>query len=101
MGIFGNLFDFNRDGKVDLFEMEAGLQMTASSRKEAIMLTGDDTFYTGDDYEDEEDELEAIEDDLLAEGIDLDDLDDMDEEELDEMIEELGYDSDDYDSDDF
>lgn len=46
MGIFDRPpFDFNGDGKTDAFEMLAGMQMTASSRKEAIDLTGDDTFY--------------------------------------------------------
>ena len=65
MGFFDRpLFDFNGDGKVDGFETYVGLQMMASSRQEAIALTGDDAFYTGsdtiedagldpDDYEDE------------------------------------------------
>lgn len=58
MGFFDRpLFDFNGDGKTDAFEMMAGIQMTASSRREAIDLTGDDTFYVGDD------ELDEAEDD--------------------------------------
>ena len=58
MGFFDRpLFDFNGDGKTDAFEMMAGIQMTASSRREAIDLTGDDTFYVGDD------ELDETEDD--------------------------------------
>ena len=58
MGFFDRpLFDFNGDGKTDAFEMMAGIQMTASSRREAIDLTGDDTFYVGDD------ELDEVEDD--------------------------------------
>lgn len=57
MGFFDRpLFDFNGDGKTDAFEMMAGIQMTASSRREAIDLTGDDTFYVGDDELDEDDE---------------------------------------------
>lgn len=62
MGFFDRpLFDFNGDGKTDGFEMFVGMQMTASSRKEAIDLTGDDSFYMGsdeleDDEFDEEDE---------------------------------------------
>ena len=59
MGFFDRpLFDFNGDGKTDAFEMMAGIQMTASSRREAIDLTGDDTFYAGDDdlEEDEKDD---------------------------------------------
>ena len=55
MGFFDRpLFDFNGDGKTDAFEMMAGIQMTASSRREAIDLTGDDTFYVGDDELDED-----------------------------------------------
>ena len=55
MGFFDRpLFDFNGDGKTDAFEMMSGIQMTASSRREAIDLTGDDTFYVGDDELDED-----------------------------------------------
>lgn len=50
-------FDFNGDGKEDIFETMVGLQMTASSRREAIELTGDDTFYIGDDSIDDEDDF--------------------------------------------
>ena len=57
MGFFERpLFDFNGDGKTDAFEMMAGIQMTASSRREAIDLTGDDTFYVGDDELDEDED---------------------------------------------
>ena len=54
-------FDFNGDGKTDAFEAEVELQMMASSRQEAIALTGDDTFYTGSDsLEEDEDELTDV-----------------------------------------
>ena len=57
MGFFERpLFDFNGDGKTDAFEMMSGIQMTASSRREAIDLTGDDTFYVGDDELDEDED---------------------------------------------
>lgn len=57
MGFFDRpLFDFNGDGKTDALEMMAGIQMTASSRREAIDLTGDDTFYVGDDELDEDED---------------------------------------------
>ena len=50
MGFFDrDLFDFDGDGRTDAFEAEIELQMMASSREEAIRLTGDDTFYTGSD----------------------------------------------------
>ena len=62
MGFFDRpLFDFNGDGKIDGFETYVGLQMMASSRQEAIALTGDDTFYTGSDsLEEDEDELADV-----------------------------------------
>ena len=37
-----------------IFEMLAGMQMMACSRGEAINLTGDDSFYTGNDELEEE-----------------------------------------------
>ncbi len=52
MGLFdGKLFDFNGDGKEDPFEGFMGLQMMAGSREEAIDVTGDDTFYFGNDVD--------------------------------------------------
>ena len=67
-------------------------QMTASSRQEAIDLTGDDTFYLGTDSLEDEDE-----DDLELYGLDRDELDMMDEDERREALEEAGLDPDDYD----
>ena len=95
MGFFDRpLFDFNGDGKEDEFETFVGMQMMASSRQEAIDLTGDDTFYTGSDMLDEEDDLE---DELELAGLDIDDLADMDEDERREALEDAGLDPDDYD----
>lgn len=93
MGFFDRLlFDFNGDGQTDFMEWSIGMQMTASSRQEAIDLTGDDTFYLGtDSLEDEE------EDDLELYGLDRDELDMMDEDERREALEEAGLDPDDYD----
>ena len=97
MGFFDRpLFDFNGDGKEDAFETFAGLQMMASSREEAIRLTGDDTFYTGSDTLEEEDEDELI-DELEMAGLDVDELADMDEDERREALEDAGLDPDDYD----
>lgn len=77
MGFFDrDLFDFNGDGKVDGFDTYVGTQMMASSRQEAIALTGDDAFYTGGDTLDDEEDLE---DELEMAGLDIDDLADMDE----------------------
>lgn len=77
-----DLFDFNGDGEVDFSEMHMGLQMMASSRQEAIDLTGDDTFYCGDDdledsseYEDDWDDDDWDDDDWDDEDDDCDDDD--------------------------
>lgn len=95
MGFFDRpLFDFNGDGKEDAFETFAGLQMMASSRQEAIDLTGDDTFYMGSDTVDEVDEFEE---ELDMAGLDYDDLADMDEDERREALEDAGLDPDDFD----
>lgn len=95
MGFFDRpLFDFNGDGKVDGFETYVGLQIMASSRQEAIALTGDDAFYTGRDDLEKDDELI---DELEMAGLDLDELADMDEDERREAIEDAGLDPDDYD----
>lgn len=83
MGFFDRpLFDFNGDGETDFMEWSIGMQMTASSRQEAIDLTGDDAFYPGSDTleEYEDDELELV-----------------DEDERREILEEAGLDPDDYD----
>lgn len=73
MGFFDRpLFDFNGDGKQDGFETFVGMQMMASSRQEALDLTGDDTFYMGSDSLDEE--IQELED----AGLDYDDLEMMD-----------------------
>lgn len=99
MGFFDRpLFDFNGDGKQDGFETFVGMQMMASSRQEALDLTGDDTFYMGSDSLDEEDEeIEELED----AGLDYDDLEMMDEDERREALEDAGLDPDDYDFYDF
>ena len=96
MGFFDrNVFEFNGDGKIDAFEADAGLQMMAGSRQEAIALTGDDTFYTGSDsLEEDEDELT---DELEMAGLDVDELEYMDEDERREALEDAGLDPDDYD----
>ena len=96
MGFFDrDLFDFDGDGRTDAFEAEVELQMMASSREEAIRLTGDDTFYTGSDsLEEDEDELA---DELEMAGLDIDELEYMDEDERREALEDAGLDPDDYD----
>lgn len=87
MGLFdGPLFDFNGDGKTDMFETFVEMQMMAESRQEAIDLTGDDTFYI------ETDEIEE----LKEAGLDYDELDMMDEDERREALEDAGLDPDEF-----
>ncbi len=87
MGLFdGPLFDFNGDGKTDMFETFVEMQMMAESRQEAIDLTGDDTFYIGTD------EIEE----LKEAGLDYDELDMMDEDERREALEDAGLDPDEF-----
>ena len=91
MGFFDPLFDFNGDGKEDFDETMLGMQMMASSRREAIELTGDDTFYTGDDELDEE-----VQDELTNAGLDYYELAEMDEDERREALEDAGLDPDEF-----
>lgn len=93
MGVFDRpLFDFNGDGKTDFMEWSVGMQMTASSRQEAIDLTGDDTFYPGSDT------LEEDDDELDLYGLDRDDLEMMDEEDMRIDLEDAGLEPDNYDN---
>ena len=92
MGVFDRpLFDFNGDGKTDFMEWSVGMQMTASSRQEAIDLTGDDTFYPGSDT------LEEDDDELDLYGLDRDDLEMMDGEDRRIYLEDAGLEPDNYD----
>jgi len=81
-GIFGNMFDLNRDGKMSAFERAAELQfidfVTKSSTKNDIW---------------DDDELTELE---LA-GIDPEELEYMDDEERREILEAAGLDPDEYD----
>lgn len=80
------LFDFNGDGKTDMFETFVGMQMMAQSSQEAIDLTGEKAFYVGVD------EIEELEE----AGLDYDELEMMDEEERREALEEAGLDPDEF-----
>ena len=74
MGFFHDgPYDLNGNGIEDGMETFVGMQMFAGSRQEAIDLTGDDTFYTGDD------DLEDNDNGFHDEFDDIDDYDDADE----------------------
>ena len=87
-GIFGNMFDLNRDGKMSVFERAAELQFIDSVTKNG---TRNNTWDDEDDWDD--DELTELE---LA-GIDPEELEYMDDEERREILEEAGLDPDEYD----
>ena len=72
-GLFGGLFDFNHDGKLDGFERAAEFG--------AIMDILDDC---------KQDEIEEA-------GLDLDELEMMDEDERREAFEDAGLNPDDFD----
>lgn len=74
MGLFdGGPYDLDGDGIETDMESFVEMQMLAGSRQEAIDLTGDDSFYCGDDPKDDEDNG------FHDEFDDTDDYDDADE----------------------
>ncbi len=76
-GIFGNMFDMNRDGKMDSFERAMELNFLQSFEDETMS-------------DDMKTELELA-------GIDPVDLEFMTAEERREVLEEAGLDADDFD----
>lgn len=72
-GIFGSLFDFNGDGKMDVFERTAEFAFLDEITKE-----------------DQRTEFEMS-------GLDADELEFMDADERREILEDAGLDPDDYD----
>lgn len=92
-GFFGNLFDFNRDGKLDSFERAADFAAFASldsendDNKEATSEITDKKATFGD----------FSDDDFLEDDLDYDELSYMDEDERNELLEDAGLDPDDFD----
>lgn len=91
-GIFGDMFDFNHDGKMDDFEKSAAFAtfMSMIEEEKKNRAKKSDISLASDENEDIESELEA-------EGLDYDDLSFMDEDERNEILEDCGLDPDDYD----
>jgi len=93
-GIFGDMFDFNHDGKMDDFEKSAAfatfMSMLEEEKKNKIKKSDIS-------LSDNENENEDIETELEAEGLDYDELSFMDEDERNEILEDCGLDPDDYD----
>lgn len=64
MGFFDkHPYDLNGDGHVDENEFFVGAQLLAASRQEALDLTGDDSFYPGDDGEEDMDDHDVFDGD--------------------------------------
>jgi len=78
-GLFGDMFDFNGDGKLDDFEQAAYFGMFCHLMEES--------------------EKSGVKEELKSYNLDPDDLELMDEDELIEAMEEAGLDPDDYDLD--
>ena len=95
-GIFGGLFDFNRDGKMDAFEKAA----ECGFLHEVLMAENNDSDPDSEPL-DTEDSSSDLEDEIAAAGLDRDELSWMDEDERREALEEAGLDPDDYDDLDF
>lgn len=82
LGLFGDLFDFNGDGKLDWVEQAMEFQFMDSLMK---------------DDEDGDDEEDEFVDELEMNGIDSVEFEFMDDVERREALEEAGLDPDDYD----
>lgn len=90
-GIFGNMFDRNRDGKLDRFERAMEYAFLEDLEREESSSYDDE-----EDYEDDED-YDFDETELELAGIDPEELEYMDEDERRECLEEAGLDPDDFD----
>jgi len=84
--------DLNGDGEIDGAEMMFAEEMLCTSREEHEALFGD----AGDFDASTEDDFET---DVMAAGLDVDELELMDPDERAEALEEAGLDPDDYDFD--
>lgn len=94
-GIFGGMFDLNRDGKMDTAESALEFMFIDEMSKEERNDSSFDAFNMDSDNDsDEADELTVA---LEAAGIDEFDLEFMDEDEREAFFEDAGLDIDDYD----
>jgi hypothetical protein len=91
-GFFGNLFDFNRDGKLDSFERAADFAAFAS-----LVSENDDTEEETSEITDKKAIFEDFSDDVLEDDLDYGELSYMDEDERTEFLEDAGLDPDDFD----
>ena len=89
-GIFGSMFDRNRDGRLDHFERAMEFEFLEELEREESSDCCDDYDEKDEDYDFDETELELA-------GIDPEELEYMDEDERREVLEEAGLSMDDFD----
>lgn len=93
-GLFGSMFDFNRDGEMSIFERTAEFAFVSDLMKEEAKEAA-----AAEELEESIAEYEEKVLELEMEGLDIDELEFMDELERREAIENAGLDPDDYDFD--
>lgn len=91
-GLFGGLFDFNGDGKMDSFEKAAEFSFFMEMMSESNKTTSNTTDTFSDNFESSD-----LEDALDYAGIDMLDFELMDDDERAEALADVGYDIDDFD----
>ena len=103
-GIFGSLFDFNRDGKMSSFERAAEIgflhHLMESEKKESQASSSSyGSFFSGSSVsvDDEDDDHEDRSLDLMITGLDEVELSLMDEDERHAALEDAGLDPYDFD----
>ena len=83
---FDAMFDFDRDGELDVTERAAQFEYMEHEQREIEGYDSEDSDYDSD-----------IEDALCDAGLDEMDLDNMSREEIEEALNDAGYDIDDFD----
>ena len=92
MGLFGDIFDLNHDGKMDALESALEFAVFADMVESANETDSDDDEDFGTQDYMTDNELE-----LLDAGIDPDEFEFMDDDERQEALEDAGLDPDDFD----
>ena len=95
-GLFGGLFDFNNDGKLDSFEQAAEFATVMHFAEESQKQNDNSNYSSGNfySYTDDTDETEQM---LSDAGLDMLDLELMDDDERTQALEDAGLDPDDFD----
>ena len=92
MGLFGDVFDLNHDGKMDSLESALEFAVFADMVESANETDSNDDEDFGTQQYMTDNELE-----LLDAGIDPDEFEFMDDDERQEALEDAGLDPDDFD----